>query len=253
MTATWAILSDIHGNRWALEAVLEDVARRGISRIVNLGDIFFGPLDPGGTADVLRRAGGFGWPTVRGNQDRALGEAAENPTLVFTLGELEPEDRSWASGLPLTLQLEDLYLCHGTPERDDHTLVEGVTPQGVHLRPEADLEELLSGIDAALVLCGHSHVPRLVQAGSGGSRRVLNPGSVGLPAYTAPAPHPHTMEAGTPDARYAVLRREDGGWVVEHIAVPYDDHAAIRAAERHGRPDWAAWLATGRGVSPAAA
>jgi len=246
---TIAVLSDIHGNRWAFEAVLEDLERRGIKTVLHLGDVFFGPLDPGGTAALLRQVGGTDWPTVRGNQDRALGEsAAGNATLAFTLGELEEEDRRWAVELPGTAVEGDLFLCHGTPEEDDQYLVEQVNPGGVGLRPEAALAEALGGIDQPLVLCGHSHVPRLASAGS---KRVLNPGSVGLPAYTAEAPHPHAMAAGSPEARYALLHppeKANGGWRVEHVAVPYDHQAAVAAARRHDRPDWAAWLATGRGV-----
>ena len=48
-----AVIADIHGNRWALEAVLQDIDRRGIQQIVNLGDHLTGPLDPAGTAEFL--------------------------------------------------------------------------------------------------------------------------------------------------------------------------------------------------------
>jgi predicted phosphodiesterase len=51
-----AVLSDIHGNRWALEAVLDDISRRGIRDMVNLGDSLYGPLDPGGTAQIVSRS-----------------------------------------------------------------------------------------------------------------------------------------------------------------------------------------------------
>ena len=50
----FAILSDIHGNRWALAAVLEDAKRRGITRFINLGDILYGPLKPLETYDLLK-------------------------------------------------------------------------------------------------------------------------------------------------------------------------------------------------------
>lgn len=48
-----AILADVHANRWALDAVLDDIDRRGVDRLVNLGDSLYGPLDPAGTADRL--------------------------------------------------------------------------------------------------------------------------------------------------------------------------------------------------------
>src|SRR3954466_4063927 len=65
-----ALISDIHGNRWALDAVLEDIDRRGIQNIINLGDHFYGPLAPGATAERLLKLPVLA--TIRGNQDRQL-------------------------------------------------------------------------------------------------------------------------------------------------------------------------------------
>ncbi len=64
-----AVIADIYGNRWALEAVLQDIDRRGIQQIVNLGDHLTGPLDPAGTADLLIE---HGMLSVCGNDDRVL-------------------------------------------------------------------------------------------------------------------------------------------------------------------------------------
>ena len=69
-----AVIADIHGNRWALEAVLQDIDRRGIQQIVNLGDHLTGPLDPGGTADLLSTRDML---SICGNDDRALFSPAE--------------------------------------------------------------------------------------------------------------------------------------------------------------------------------
>ena len=85
-----------------------------------------------------------------------------------------------------------------------------------------------------------------------GAVTIVNPGSVGLPAYTDDDPWPHAMEAGSPHARYAVLEHTRTGWRVDPVAVEYDWEAAARAAERNGRPDWAAWIRTGRARLPAA-
>ena len=101
------------------------------------------------------------------------------------------------------------------------------------------------GTHDALVACGHSHVARRVRVGS---RLVVNPGSIGLPAYDDDAPFPHVMEAGSPHTIYALVSQVGegaDGVVVEHIALPYDHEAAARAAERNQRPDWARWLRTG--------
>jgi len=64
-----AVIADIHGNRWALEAVLQDIDRRGIPQTVNLGDHLTGPLDPAGTADLLIERDML---SMCGNDDRVL-------------------------------------------------------------------------------------------------------------------------------------------------------------------------------------
>jgi len=96
-----------------------------------------------------------------------------------------------------------------------------------------------------VVLCAHSHVPRVLRRSGGGL--VVNPGSVGLAAYTDDQPYPHAMESGSPHARYAVLSHTERGWTVEQVAVAYDWSRAAEAARERGRPDWAEWIETGRG------
>lgn len=274
-----AALADIHGNRWALEAVLEDLERRGVRQVFHLGDFFYGPLDPAGTAALLLareapsdqtpNAQASGDPassghqaTIRGNQDRVLVEPspamAENPTFVFVQEELPAAALRWLAALPHVRRWNDVLLCHGTPDADDAPLLETVTPSGVVLRPPGDVARI---VDAAasddrgaasghptLVLCAHTHVPRTFGLADG--TLVVNPGSVGLPAYTDDEPFAHAMASGSPHARYAILSREDAEtapWRIEHVGVPYDHQRAARAAEARERPDWAHWLRTGHG------
>lgn len=240
-----AALSDIHGNRWALEAVLADIEGQRVDQVVNLGDVLFGPLDPGGTAEMVLAAG---HRTVYGNQDDDFLEPTERLRATATWrhvdAEVSVEARQWLADLPGCLAIEyDVLLCHGTPDDYNAYLVEEVRPQGVVIRPGEEIaEELPPGYE--VVLCGHSHVPRLVSMPNG--TLVVNPGSVGLPAYTHNRPYPHVMEAGSPHARYAILEPTDDGWSVEHRAVPYDVLSAVAAAKRLGREDWALWLASGR-------
>ena len=116
-----AVISDIHGNTWALQAVLHDIKRRGIQDIVNLGDCFYGPLDPGGTAQILMQ---LEIPTVRGNEYRILVDTSESvspsSTLCYTRDCLRPQHLEWLKTLPLTAVVrEDFLLFHGTPGRDD--------------------------------------------------------------------------------------------------------------------------------------
>ena len=75
---------------------------------------------------------------------------------------------------------------------------------------------------------------------------MVNPGSVGLPAYTDAEPYPHAMESGSPHARYAILSWSPRGYAVEHVQVPYPWSEAAAAARRNGREDWAGWISTGR-------
>jgi hypothetical protein len=94
-----------------------------------------------------------------------------------------------------------------------------------------------------LILCGHSHIPRLAHLSSGGI--IVNPGSVGIQAYQGHHPRPHTVEMGSPHARYALCEQSPAGWKVEFVAVPYDWDAASLLARQRARPDWDRALRTG--------
>ena len=241
----FAAISDIHGNLLALEAVLTDISSRSVPQIVNLGDHLQGPLDPVGTAERLIP---LHLPSIRGNCDRLLFEAGTivtpGSTLAANRAILTDRHKQWLATMPQTLLLGDVLLCHGNPWADDVYLLEEVTPADTRLKRTEELEPVLHGISARLVLCGHSHLQRTVHMPDG--MLLVNPGSVGLPAYSAGSPHPHAMEAGSPHARYVVITRSGESWQVEHHAVTYNWEAAARLAEENGRPDWGAWLRTGR-------
>jgi len=240
-----AVIADIHGNRWALEAVLDNLALWGVEQIIDLGDSVYGPLDPAGTAQILidRRI-----RSVRGNQDRIIidrpAREADNPTLAYVRRSLERDHIDWLAALEPTAVIENTILaCHGTPWDDDAYLLEEVSDRGVRARTASELDALLAAQEQKAIVCGHSHSPRTVYLPGG--RLAANPGSVGLPAYTDETPHPHAMENGTPHARYCkVLANDEGIWV-ENFAVPYDWEAAAERAIANGRPDWAEWLRTG--------
>ena len=244
-TTRLAVVSDIHGNRWALEAVLADIARRGIRDIVNLGDSFYRPLDPAGTAQTLLP---LGLPTVRGNEDRLIleppSEAEDPPTLRHTRQSLSPDHLAWLGTLEMTLVVhDDFCLCHGTLERDDQYLLHEITEAGPSLRETDSLMVQLANLDQPVLLCAHDHLPCTLRLPNG--RLIVDPGSVGLPAYTDDAPFPHAMQTGSPHARYSVISRRGATWHVDEIALSYDHHSAAKAAETNGRPDWAQWLTTG--------
>ncbi|MDE2145962.1 MAG: metallophosphoesterase family protein [Burkholderiales bacterium] len=264
----WGVVSDIHGNLPALQAV---VAHAGaVDGWLNLGDILSGPLWPAETADWLmpRR-----WPTIAGNHERQLLTLPPQrlaPTDAHTAGRLTPAHRQWLASLPPALEPgPGLHCVHGSPRSDLEYLLETVTPHGLRPARRAEVAERL-GLDrrqpdaarrlppqegpargvvlqagcARLVLCGHSHLPRDRRLGA---LRLVNPGSVGLPAFDDDRPFEHRAETGSPHARYALVEATHaGGWRVSLRAVAYDWDAAAARAEAQGRGDWADALRSGR-------
>lgn len=220
----FALIADIHGNIWALDAVLADIDRRGIETIFDLGDSLGGPLAAEATAGRLIERG---IPSLMGNDDRPLLHIA------------------WIAALPARREpASDILLFHGTPDSDLIYLLEDVQPEGVRLRDTTSIRQLLGANTHSLYACGHSHLQRTVQLDE--RSIIVNPGSVGLPAYRSDQPHPHVMEAGSPHARYAIVTRAGADWQVEHACVPYNYAAASSIAAANGRPDWARRLLTGR-------
>lgn len=136
-----------------------------------------------------------------------------------------------------------MLLAHGTPRSDTTYWLEFVHRKGRMLpAPLEEIEAEAAGFDYPVLLCGHSHIQRLVMLADG--RLVLNPGSVGCPAYRDDKPLQY-MFAGSPHARYALLDRQNGVWSASFRAVPYDHHEASARAGANGRADWAEGLATG--------
>ncbi len=241
-----AVLADAHGNLLALQAVTADLRAASPDLVVNLGDLATGPFDPAGSADAQMA---LGCPTVAGNHERNLLEGDDtSPSVAFARPFLSAAHLQWIGSLPKTLRLADgdVFACHGSPAGGDlDYLLEDVSSGRPVLASEDAIRSRLQGIGAAtLVLCGHTHVPRMVQLGP---VLVVNPGSVGMPAYTDDGAVPHAIETGAPHARYAVITRRPGGaWSAELRAVVYDWDRAARQASIHGRLMVARWTATGR-------
>lgn len=226
-----ALIADVHANVYALDAVLEDIDRRDVDTTVNLGDAVWGSVDPQGTVERLRA-----FPGVRGNHDETTDVG--HPDLG-----LPAEAQGWLASLPLTLTLGDVLCCHGTPTSNTTHLMLTVTPEGARPATVPEIRERLGDIRAPMVVCAHTHLPRVAQLPGG--PLVLNPGSVGLPAYTDEAPFPYLVENFSPHARYATLTRTRAGWQIEYYAVPYDHERAARETEARERPDRAHWIRTG--------
>jgi putative phosphoesterase len=228
-----AVISDIHGNLRALEAVQSDLRRHAPDVVVNLGDHLSGPLQAAAVADLLMETD---YIHIRGNHDRQLLDRPPQqmgPSDRAAFEQLTDRHKQWLSNLPPTKMLdENILLCHGTPENDLEYLLEEV--HGSELRLTKHIQ-----LSVGLVLCGHSHIPRLVRT------TIVNPGSVGLPAFDDTHPTLHYAETGSPHARYAIIDREPKALKINLIAIEYDWDQASRDAAAANRPDWAHALATG--------
>jgi len=169
-----AALYDVHGNLPALEAVLADVP--GDATIVLGGDLVYGPF-PAETLELLRALGDRAlW--LRGNADRELGPGetgtASPGNLAWVRARLTKGQLDFLYGLPPTLELDvdgvgRVLFCHAVPANDVDVFTDRT--------PEDRLAPLFAGVEADVVVCGHTHVQfeRTV-----GRLRVVNAGSVGM-------------------------------------------------------------------------
>ena len=244
-----AVVSDIHGNLPALQSVLADIKRRGVDQIVNLGDHLSGPLLPREAADFLMAQS---WVQIAGNHERQLltfQAATGGASDRYAFEQLSTKHFDWLRSLPITAQLDGgILLCHGTPECDGQYWLETVEREGVRAATAAEVQTRLGATSAKLIVCGHTHLPRVVVSKDG--RLIVNPGSVGLPAYDDVTPFPHVIETGSPHARYAMLEESGGDWGVALVAVPYEHERMAALAQRNGRPEWAHALLTGYALAP---
>lgn len=166
-----AALYDVHGNATALEAVLAEVDAEAVDAIVSGGDVVWGP-EQSECIGLLRAAGAR---FVAGNCERELLEGGAE-TAAWCRERLTSEDRAFVSTWPdrIELVVEDLgrvLYCHASPRSDEENLTRGMA--------DDDLAAALAGVDADVVVVGHTHVQldRHLAAGP----RLVNAGSVGLP------------------------------------------------------------------------
>ncbi len=263
--ARLAVVADLHGNLPALEALEARLAAEGIAQAVLLGDQLAGPLWPAETAARLAR---LGWPALAGNHERQmLAVAGRGPRAqpahprsadALAVARLDRPALDALLALPARAAWGEVWACHGTPASDVQMLLHSVDDPacggGPAPRPasEAELRARLgpwarpqSAGGPAVVLCGHSHLPACRSLPGG--PLLLNPGSLGLPAYDDDVPHPHVVENGSPQACWALLSRgADGTWRAELRTLDYDHPAAAARAEASGRGDWADALRSGR-------
>jgi len=186
-------------------------------------------------------------PTISGNHERqvlTMDPADMGASDRHAFDTITQAHRDWLTALPSVLRpAPGVFLCHATPQNDVDCYLEDIIDGELRPASLASIEARTGSCDASLIFCGHSHIPQLSRLGSG--QIIVNPGSVGIQAYEGHHPRPHTVELGSPHARYALAERSSGGWTVQHIAVPYDWEAAAQLARQRRRPDWERALRTG--------
>lgn len=237
-----AVISDIHGNKDALKAVLEDVKNRNIDCVYNLGDTLYGPLFPLETFEMIKC---IDMKSISGNCDRILLQSSsENPTVQYVLDNLTEEHKCWLTSLPFSIQTDDFYFCHASPENDELYMLNEITPNGVTLKQTEEIMNLVKDIPQHIIFCGHSHLPTIVYLPN--NKIIINPGSVGLPAYEEVEPFYYKIESGTPFANYTVVEKRNGEWIIEQVSIHYDTMDVIKQSEAQNRSDWARALKRGR-------
>jgi predicted phosphodiesterase len=237
-----AVFTDVHGNRFALEAVLGEISSFKPELILNLGDTVLGGADPVGALKLQLESGAL---MVRGNADEEVSnpepdlEPERLEVVNWLRGLLTKQDLKILEQLPTMLEVanDEILACHGNLETPWDFLMLRDNPQSFtdYATPEELTSRIKSYPQAKVALCGHSHRARNVIANG---VQFVNVGSVSR------------QPDGDPRARWALLTRDESSWHVEHKFTTYDVEAAAEWALEFA-PDnelEAQKLRTGRGV-----
>lgn len=238
-----AVLSDIHGNLEALEAVLADAQTRGYDRLLCLGDVVGYGADP---EACIRRIREVVWRTygkdavVMGNHDEATANGVDdgfNPAareaVRWTRDHISAESLAWLKGLPMVLETSGLLLVHASPHKPG---------EWIYVTTYDDALDAFLAFHQRIAFIGHSHVPFFVSTDPSytrlekedrekvrlitGFRYLVNAGSVGQP------------RDGDPRASYALLDLEEE--ILERIRVPYPVDTAADKILQAGLPTFLA-------------
>jgi diadenosine tetraphosphatase ApaH/serine/threonine PP2A family protein phosphatase len=241
-----AVISCIHGNIEALDAVLSDIDHQSCEKIFCLGDLAgYGPYPN----EVIEKIHSLEIPTCSGCWDEDIVDGlnaceCSYPSLIaekrgklaheWTDKQIKPENREFLASLPETLRFENLAFVHGSPHSNHE-----------YLLPELDafiaLERVLS-TGADVLFCGHTHVPYVRNLNAGNLqirvidetksfnvplKRIINAGSVGEPRH------------GRPNATYVIYDTEEEK--VNLREVSYDYQKTCAAIIDKGLPQIFAW------------
>jgi putative phosphoesterase len=233
-----AVISDMHGNAVAFEAVEKDIQGHHIDQVVCLGDAIQGGPQPAAVVHQLQR---LGCPVVMGNADAWLLSGLETadegipPERLKKMGEirewslsqLADDERAFISSFQPTITIsleEDLkLLCfHGSPVSFDDVILPAA--------PEEEFQKHLGAYSDHILTGGHTHAQQIRR---NGELFFFNPGSVGF-AYSHN--QPEGQFHADPWAEYAILSAENGHTSLEFRRVPFDVDELIRVYRESGRP-----------------
>lgn len=233
-----AVISDMHGNDLAFEAVEADLQKQSVDQIVCLGDAVQGGPQPAAVVQRLRR---LDCPVVMGNADAWLisgqetvddGIPAERlrkmgEIRLWSLSQLSEDDIDFISRFQptVTIQLEDsleLLCFHGSPTSFDDIILPAA--------PEEEFQKFLGPYAGRILTGGHTHAQQIRRLGD---LFFFNPGSVGF-AYSHNQPDDQFF--ADPWAEYAILTSEHGRGSLEFRRVPFDAKELIRIYRESGRP-----------------
>jgi putative phosphoesterase len=230
-----AVISDIHGNCFALEAALADIRRRAIDQIVCLGDAIQGGAQPAETVACLRA---LACPIVMGNADAWLLSgintsphetvtSQQEEVRQWSLSRLSSADRQFIEHFQPTIEIaleggHRLLCFHGSP----HSFDDLIFPE----TPVEEMQRLLGSFAPAIMTGGHTHTQQMRRVGTG---IFFNPGSIGV-AYDRQLPDEQFRL--DPWAEYAILSSEGEQLGIEFRRVPYDVAELIRIYQASGKP-----------------
>lgn len=233
-----ALISDIHGNNVALEAVLEDINKQKVDSIICLGDVSSLGPQPNEVLDKIRE---MNCPCVLGNHESAMLNPANaldyhiaehlHSTLEWGINKLSQDDLNYFRSLPKTLEVQldaqHILLCyHGSP----YSNVDNLLPE----TPLNQLGKYLNGQSAQIMAGGHTHFQMLRQFEG---RLVINPGSVGSAFLTPPlSPRPTLL----PWAEYSLVDYAGHTIKVDLRRVAFDIDAFLKVLAKSNIPlkDW---------------
>lgn len=234
------VIADIHGNLVALEAVLGALAGERVEQIVCLGDVAVLGPQPG---EVLARLRELGCPSVLGNTDAWLfGDGiygSDSPALVamteWCAARLSGEDLADVRAFPPTIEVpldggQTLLCVHGSPRSFDEVIAATT--------PDEEIQAMLGGREAAILVGGHTHVQLLRRYGPG---LIVNVGSVGLPG-TGPGTPDLPVNRGVRWAEYGVIDVAGDRVSIDLRRVPLAMGPVLAAGVASGMPNLDWWL-----------